>query len=442
MQDAIRQRWWEKLGKLRDWLYCIFFFCMPFTQALTFKIGFPLKFSELALFMLGFLYLLFNRRVPMPRPLIWLLASLFMVITISELYNLFRQFPYPLREFETRFGYNGDSVSRYVYFLLALMAFFISIDIFLLNRTRYIKAWLYGALFSAAYSCYLAIFSFLQWPVILLPGMVRPPQTIGVLGRGVIRCGTFLEGNMLGLYLILSAAMSFYIKKNWMGMFLLLATISTFSTLSILSIPLFLLLFLQRLIFQRKYLSYIIPGFAALGVMFFLFTRTSLYKTYVYDKLFADTKKVEHVSAYSKADRLFGIRDAWNMGAANPLLGVGLANYARHYDRYMDAGGFDPVFVQTLIRKGARVIPNNIYMEVWAESGAIALCLFLLLLGLLLIYSLHDSTKALFPAMACLLICFTAYPSFIMIYLWSFMGLIAAEYIRTKQYHHPAQPIA
>lgn len=434
MQNAIRQRGWEMLGKLRDSLYCIFLFCMPFTQALTFKIGFPLKFSELALLMLAFLYLLFHKRVPMPRPLIWLLASLFTVVTISELYNLFREFPYPLREFETRFGYTGDSLSRYVYFLLALMAFFISIDIFLSERTRYINAWLYGALFSAAYSCYLAVFSFLQWPVILLPGMVRPPQTVGFLGREVIRCGTFLEGNMLGLYLVVSAAMAFYIKKNKTGIFLLLATISTFSTLSILCVPIFLFLLLQRLIFQRKYLPYIIPCFAALGLMFFLFTRTSLYKVYIHDKLFADTKKVEHVSAYSKTDRLFSIRDAWNMGAANPLLGVGLANYARHYDHYMDASGFDPVFVKTLIRKGDRVIPNNIYMEVWAESGGIALALFLLLLGLLLIYSLHDSTKALFPAMVCMLICFIAYPSFIMIYLWSFMGLIAAGYILNR--HH------
>ena len=440
MQD-IRQRWWEMLGKLRDLLYCIFFFCMPFTQALTFKIGFPLKFSELALFMLSFLYLLFNKRVPMPRQLIWLLASLFIVVTISEFYNLFRQFPYPLREFETRFGYSGDSVSRYVYFLLALMAFFISIDIFLSDRKRYIKAWLYGALFSAAYSCYLAIFSFLRWPVILLPGMVRPPQTIGIMGREVIRCGTFLEGNMLGLYLVLSAAMSFYIKKNRTGFFLLLSTISTFSTLSILSVLIFLLLFFQRIIFQPKYLSYIIPGFAALGLMFFLFTRTSLFRAYVHDKLFADTKKVEDVSAYSKADRLFGIRDAWHMGAANPLLGVGLANYSRHYDRYMDASGFDPIFVKTLIRKGVRVIPNNIYMEIWAESGGIALVLFLLLLGLLLIWSVHDTTKALSPAMVCLLICFIAYPSFIMIYLWSFMGLVAADRITTKKHLHQAPPL-
>jgi hypothetical protein len=63
---------------------------MPFTQALTFNLGFRLKFSELALFLLSFLYLLFNKKVPLTRPLIYVLASLFLVITVSEFYNLLR----------------------------------------------------------------------------------------------------------------------------------------------------------------------------------------------------------------------------------------------------------------------------------------------------------------------------------------------------------------
>jgi len=412
---------------------------MPFTQALTFNVGFPLKFSELALILLGMLYILFNKRIPLTRPLIWVLGSLFTIVTVSVLYNLFRSFPYPLREFETRFGYAGDSISRYVYFVLALLAFFISTDAFFTHKQRYVRAWLAGAMVAASYSLYLTIFSALKGPVYLLPGMTHPPQTINGV---IIRCGTFLEGNMMGLYLILSTAMSFYVRRFKTGFYLLLSSFTTFSTLTILSVFVFLLFYFQRTLFQKKYLSYIIPGFAALGIVIFFFTRTPLYKDYVYNKLFSDPQNVSTESGYSKADRLFSIRDAWHMGAANPLLGVGLANYARHYDQYMDTDGFDPAIVGLLIRKGSRVIPNNIYLEVWAESGAIAFCLFLLLLGLLLVYSLSDRSKALFPAILCLLICFTAYPSFIMIYLWSFMGLTAAEHIRTKQPQHPAQTIS
>lgn len=438
MEGTLKDRWWIYLETWRDLLYRLFFFFMPFTQALTFNVGFPLKFSEMALLMLGFLYLLFNRKIPMTRSLIWMLASLFMVVTISELYNLFRPFPYLLREFATRFGYTGDSISRYVYFILALLALFISTDAFLTNKQRYASAWLAGAAVAASYSIYLTLFSALRWPVYLLPGMHHPPQTIDGV---IIRCGTFLEGNMMGLYLILSAALAFYMKRFRMGVFLFFSSISTISTLTILSIFVFLLIFFQRIIFQRRYLSYILPGVAVLGLVTFLFTRTSLYKSYVYNKLFASTEHVNDVSAYSKTDRLYSIRDAWRMGASNPLLGVGLANYARHYDHFADQTGFDTSFTRILSRTGERVIPNNIYLEIWAECGAIALFLFLLLLGLLVFYSLSDPSKTLFPAMVCLSICFIAYPSFIMIYLWSFMGLVAADRIAAQKHLKQAQPL-
>jgi len=88
----------------------------------------------------------------------------------------------------------------------------------------------------------------------------------------------------------------------------------------------------------------------------------------------------------------------------------------------------DPAFAKTLVRPNSRVIPNNIYLEIWAESGGIALFLFLLLLGLLLYYCRADSTKAIFPGLVCMILCFNAYPSFIMIYLWCFMALPVANY--------------
>src|SRR5215208_1477192 len=104
---------WKQLAGLRYVLYSIFFFFMPFTQALTFNIGFPLKFSELALFVLFFLYILLRRRVAVPKPIIILIGTLFFIVSLSFLVNLFWSYGYPLKEHETRFGYNGDSIARY-----------------------------------------------------------------------------------------------------------------------------------------------------------------------------------------------------------------------------------------------------------------------------------------------------------------------------------------
>jgi O-antigen ligase len=424
---------WKYIESLRRLLYSGFFFFMPFTQALTFNVGFPLKFSELILFILSFLYIVFNRRVQMPRRLFIILSALFVVITISVCLNLFWDYPYPLREYETRFGYTGDSITRYVYFVLALLSFFISLDIFLQDRERYIKIWLYGAIVAAAYSCYLCIFSFLGLPVFLLPGMGADIQVISAFGRLIIRCGTFLEGNMMGLYLILSASLAFYSKRFKIGIFLLISTFTTFSTLSIISVFLFLVIYFQKSLLQKKYISYALPGLMILALLILLFSQTAIYKNYVYSKIFANTSKVSDPLAYSKADRLIGIQDAYRMALANPVSGVGLANYSRHYEQYMYVGTIDPEFAKKMLRRGEKVIPNNIYLEVWAESGGLTLLLFLALLGLLLYYSRFDSTKTLFPALLCMLLCFTAYPSFIMLYLWAFLALPAADYILLKK---------
>jgi len=183
-----------------------------------------------------------------------------------------------------------------------------------------------------------------------------------------------LKGNIMGLYLVLSASLCFYIRRFKTGVFLLVSALSTFSTLGIVSAFLFLLIYLQRVIFQRKYMVWFIPAAAALGILLYLFSGTDLYQHYVYKKLFAKTEKVDDfVTAYSKADRLFSIKDAYGMGLANPVLGVGLANYARHYNHYIDKTNIDPAFAKTLVRPNSRVIPNNIYLEIWAESGGIAL---------------------------------------------------------------------
>jgi hypothetical protein len=435
MDVSANNKWWYYLAGARDVLYCIFMLFMPFTQVLTFNLGFPLKFSELALILLAFLYLATRRRVRLPRPVILIFSFLFFIVTVSVVVNYFWNYPYTLRPFETRFGYTGDSISRYVYFILALLSFFISVDIFTQNPRRYIRFWLYGALIAACYAWYLGIFSFLRLPVYLLPGHPQEgPQTISVFNRAIIRCGTFLEGNMMGLYLILSASLAFYIRKYRAGIFLLASVMTTFSTLGMVSVFLFLLIFLHRVIFQRKNLVYLPLAIALTALFIYFFSGTTLYKEYVYKKLVAKTEKIDDATAISKADRLFGIKDAYGMGIGNPVLGVGLANYSRHYDRYMDKKGFDPVFVQKLYRKNSRVIPNNIYLEIWAECGGIALLLFVVLLGMLLYYSRWDTTKAILPGIVCMILCFNAYPSFIMIYLWCFMALPVADHLRRSGY--------
>lgn len=211
MEHVEKKAWWASLEQIRETLYAVFFFFMPFTQALTFNIGFPLKISEFVLIILAFLYIYLDRKVQLPIAITRILTLFFFTVTLSLVINLIWHYPYDLAEHPTRFGYLGDSITRYIYFLLALCAFFISADIFMSNTEKFIKIWLKGAIAAAIYGWYLMLFSLLHLPVIFLPGMENPPQTIG---NGIIRCGTFLEGNYMSLYLLISAGMSLYIKKN------------------------------------------------------------------------------------------------------------------------------------------------------------------------------------------------------------------------------------
>jgi O-antigen ligase len=418
------------MAVIRHVLACVFFFFMPFTQALTFSVGFPLKFSELALIMLAAFYIPVGRKVLLPRPVLYLLSLLFTVVTVSLVVNLFWDYPYMLRNFVTRFGYTGDTISRYVYFVLALLSFYVSVDLFLSRRDTYVRWWIYGALAGAAYSWYLTLFSALRLPVYLLPGMTPPLQKI--FGP-VIRCGTFVEGNMMGLYMLLSAAIAFYSKRIRTGLFLLLTVFISFSTLSIIGVFLFMGLYLWRQILRRKNLVYIVPTLLLMITATILFLRTDFYKNNIQRKLFSSSSHVTTPESYSKVDRVFSIMTAYRMGLANPVLGVGLANYSRHYDHYAERGQLSPDTYKDLLRPNTRVIPNNIYIEIWAECGIAGLALFAAFLCVLLYYARGEPTNTLFPALLCMAICFIAYPSFIMIYLWSFMALPVAEYIRRKR---------
>mgnify|MGYP001075687233 CR=1 FL=1 len=426
--------WWDTLSPLRHVLYGIFFFFMPFTQAFTFDVGFPLKLSELALFLLAFLLLVFKRKAYLPRPIILILSALFFVITISVAVNLFYSYPYTLKVYDSRFGYNGDSIARYIYFILALMSFFVSLNIFLERNGYYMRYWLLGAIIAASYSWYLSIFSALKLPVFLLPGMKDPPQMI--MGS-IIRSGTFLEGNMMGLFLLVSAGMAFYCKRKYIAIFLLISVFTSFSTLSIVGIFLFISIYLLRWFLHPRYFSYLFL-LAIVSIPFlFAFSTTEIYKVYIYDKLFANkeltsSKAIANEAVYSKADRLVLLKTASYTAADNPLLGVGLSNFALHYDHYLEGIHMDKTLRKSLSRVNQKPIPNNIYAEIGAESGLLALVLFLLFLGYILYYSNFDKTMALPALMVCLFLCFNAYPSFILIYLWSFMALPVSNYIKFR----------
>src|SRR5690606_3804552 len=213
--------------------FILFLVSLPFTQALTIDIGFPLKASEIVLFFLLIFYM-FNGKMS---KFFWnllvkykILLFCLICVTISFFVNLFWNYDYPIKKIPFRLTPAIDSLLRLCYVVINIIAFFIAV-IMLVKRQYILKYWVYGAVAAAIYAWYLFISSGLNLPYLKLFGMDENPQML----HGFIRCGTFKEGNFFGLFLLLSAIISFYVNKIKTGVFLMITIITTFSTISIIS---------------------------------------------------------------------------------------------------------------------------------------------------------------------------------------------------------------
>lgn len=399
----------------------VFLIFLPFTQALTINIFFPLKISEIALVVLLFFYL--NKKA-IRSSSIWfananmILLLFCVIVTLSFIVNIYWHYPYPPKVFPFRINRVGDSFIRLCYFYLCLLAYYVSFK-FLIKDIKLLDKWILGALIAAIYGWYLFLFSKFNLPYIKLPGMDEVPLSL----NGFIRCGTFKEGNYFGLYLILSASIAFYLQKKKEGWFLLFSVIITLSTISILSAFVFLLFYFRRKFFKINYFLKIVP---IVVFSLFIFTKTDFYKLYIYGKLFDSAKTLTNGN-FSKVDRIITGQVAIDSGLDNPFLGVGPANYALHYDHYnyykKIVFNRNEYFDHLAQRKNIRSIPNNVYLEVLSEYGIIAFVLFIVFLVSILIKSYNLKQDALTGGMLALILSLNAFPSFIMLFIWVFISI-------------------
>lgn len=409
-------------------LFGLFLLFLPFTQALTINIGFPLKFSEL---ILGFLIVIFSAKIISQKKItsdiseIDLLLILFSIWAIlSFLINSFWSYNYTLKDIPFRINPIGDSFLRLCYIILNISAFFISVH-FLKNKMDILKYWVYGSIIASIYGWYLFVSSGLNLPYISLLGMEEYPQAL----NGFIRSGTFKEGNYFGLYLLLSAVISFYLKKKKIGFFLLLSIITTFSTISLISALAFAIFIFRRIFLSKKALIIFMISFPIIIVSGIYLLKTDYFHNYIFSKI-AKSSKVLAPGNFSKVDRALTARIGYYQGIHNPILGVGPYNYGLHYDEYND---FKTHIVNNnawslrfFSRDNKRAIPNNIYIEVFAEYGFVGFVFFVLFLIKILIISLKKKNDIITGGIIALLISFNAFPSFIMLFIWVFFAIPVA----------------
>ena len=401
-----------------------FLFFLPFTQALTINLFFPLKISELLLFVLLFLFLQYKWDYNYVSTLKSIQALFFFLViaTLSFSVNAFWTYDYSPKPIPFRIGRIPDSFLRLVYIYLNVIAFLISIYFIGRNKIQSLNFWVKGALWAAIYAWYLFISSALNIPYLKLFGMDENPQTL----MGIVRTGTFKEGNFFGLFLLLSGTIALLLKKNRTAIFLLLSILTTFSTISIVSALLFLFFYFKSVIFRKKVLKIILLIFPFILIATFAFSKTEFYQKYVYAKIFTPVSTLTQ-SNMSKVDRYLTGHIAYKAGLNNPVLGVGPYNYGLHYDQYNNINkivkNHSDWSREYFKRNNLRAIPNNVYMEVWAEYGMIGFLFFIMFLAITLWNSIKLKNTILTGGLLAMYLSLNAFPSFIMLFLWVYLAI-------------------
>ena len=413
--------------------YILFLVFLPFTQALTISIGFPLKFSEILLFVLLIFYM-FNGKMS---KIFWnflveykILIFFLFWATLSFFVNTFWNYNYPLKVIPVRLSPVLDSLLRLCYIVLNICAFFVTCNA-LINHQNILKYWIIGAVIASIYAWYLFISSGLNLPYIKLFGMDENPLSL----HGFIRCGTFKEGNFFGLYLLLSAIISFHIKKTKTGIFLLLTIITTFSTITIISTIVFLVFIFRRIFLKKKLFFIIIFSIPVLIFGTIFLSKTVYVKTNVISKINKPSNKLANGN-FSKVDRTLTARIAYFQAVNNPIFGVGPYNYGLHYDEYndskkyiLDNSEWSLIFFK---RQNLRAIPNNVYLEVFAEYGIIGFLIFVIFLAKIFYTSIKNKNDIITGGLIAIFISFNAFPSFIMLFIWVFLAIPVAINFQNK----------
>lgn len=328
-----------------------------------------------------------------------------------------------------RFNPVAGTILELGYIFLNVFVFAISLSSGKEIKEELINSWLAGATLASFYSIYLAICSAAGKIPYKLPGMIQEFQySSTVAGLSLIRQGTFLEGNFMGGFAVLSFVMTVYMyestKKS--GYFLLAAlffftTLLTFSTISLLSLVIFMILYCLYKIRQLKNMTGII--FILLFLLLIIsVVRTSLFREMVFSKIFID-RESNYSMAMSRLDRINQSITGLKIFCEYPATGVGPGNYGLYYEKFI----YDKHFASGNFKH----ISNNVYIKLLSEGGIMAFSTFLLFMVLIFLkYIRHrknryaDVTAVLLYGMICIMIIFMAYPTFNLTFLWAYFAIV------------------
>jgi O-antigen ligase len=407
---------------------------LPFTLALTINLRFPLKIYEVALLGAGLACLVDFRipTLPSARSAVLPVIALVGFATAVLLLHLWLP-PASLSTsgFPSRFGPFGDGIAKILYLLLAVFSFLLIAERTYQDEQLVLRCWLIGAIAAALYSWYLLVSSILGVSPLLLPG-IDAPQFFGFGNWVVIRSGTFEEGNFLGLYLVTSTMVALYARRRLAALFLGASVLVSFSTINFAALALLSAALVWRgsagRSLPRKLVS-ITTGMLVLVGVGALLAGTGYLESVVSTKLIGE-------SSGSRLERLAFALSGLKMFAAHPITGVGISQFGYYYNtyEYLNLGALSNFF-------GMKPIANNVYVELLAELGITGFLLF----GAFLVHVYrHVRAPEMLPLRLgfwTILLVWNAFPSYSIMFLWAFWGVILGTSARLAERSAQASPV-
>lgn len=380
---------------------------LPFAQALTLNIGFPLKISEVFIFLSLALFLADHRYIKIQIPLSAAIYGI-LFIMVSFFSTVYSQFNSDLAaNIDYRGGQALDGAMRVIYLAFGFFAFLVLYAASLRNSALISRAWLVGLSLTVLYHVY-TMFAFISiGEALLLPGLER--HQLGWVGNMQIpRSGTFKEGNFASIYYLASLAISIHFKNKIFAVISVCGLMLTLSTAALAGLFVFALtyfLFRYGVTF-KSIRNIVLSAVVALAA----FIQLDIAAKFVL------------AAGVSGGVRLNVVMTGINIFLANPIFGVGLGGYGYYFALYEWNSDLSKLSV------AAKQIPNNIYVELLSEVGLVGTTLFIIFLSVWIrkAWKIKQKNPEFISFALSAMVAFVAFPTFNVLYVWCFYGISLA----------------
>ena len=402
---------------------------LPLTNSATLPVGFPLKLYEVvglfavvqALLGRGFALGSAGRVVAL-----W--GAFWFGSTIASAWGMYELSLRDLTMLEWAHGrYHPvvNTVYHYAYlaFDIGLLALFLdALTRGTISRRDFCRWWLTGTALAVGYAVLLNLVHHAGLPTMLAlrwDGV----QIMNVAGVPVVRTGPFEEGNYFGLYLLASLVIALWARRRWPERFfrnlipvILLGVVITASPAALLGAA---VLVLVAVFFGGGSPAARGAAVGAGAVGLAVLAATGLLRTLVLDKfsllIYGGVTDVRNISL---VQRLNESHHAWRIFLDHPQ-GVGMGNFGYFFGDHANLYVWlRPLWMQI------KHIPNNVYLEVLSEHGALVALLFAVILVRKAVRLVRAREYLVTTGLLLMCIYFVAFPTFRLALIWVFWAFV------------------